>query len=74
MTVEKMSLSFDPELARAIRKEARRAKVPVSVWMARAAEREAKLAAGRRLLEEWEREHGPFLDEEIAAAEELWPD
>lgn len=74
MTVEKMSLSFDPDLARTIRKEARRARMPVSAWMARAAEREAKLAGGRRLLAEWERTHGEITASEVAAAKALWPD
>ena len=74
MSVEKMSLSFDPDLARTIRREARRAKIPVSTWMARAAEREAKLAGGRRLLDEWERVHGKITRSELAAAEALWPD
>jgi len=73
MSVEKLSVSFDPKLAKRIKQEARRAGMPVSAWMARAAEREAKLAKGRRLLAEWEREHGAPTEEEVRAVEKLWP-
>ncbi len=68
-----MSVSFDPKLAKTIKREARLAGMPVSAWMARAAEREAKLAKGRRLLEEYEGEHGPITEKELKAARRLWP-
>lgn len=73
MSVEKMSISFDPKLAKTIKREARLARMPVSQWMARAAEREAKLAKGRRLLAEYESEHGRIPDEVRKAVDKLWP-
>jgi len=69
-----MSVSFDRKLAKLIRREAKRAGMSVSAWVARAAEGEARLAAAARLQEEWEAEHGPITDEELARAEALWPE
>jgi hypothetical protein len=42
--------------------------VPVSRLVAAAAERELRLRLGRKLIAEWQAEHGAFTPEELAAA------
>lgn len=73
MTVEKLSLSFPKKLAREIQRAAKREGMSVSAWMARAAEREAKLAKGRELLARYESEHGPISEEVLRRVRKLWP-
>jgi hypothetical protein len=47
---------------------AREAGIPLSRLIASAAEREMRLSFGRRLLAEWQEEHGAFTPQELAAA------
>ncbi|HKF75911.1 MAG TPA: hypothetical protein VKF59_07190 [Candidatus Dormibacteraeota bacterium] len=64
MTVQRMSISVPPELEAQIRAAAREAGLSVSTWLAQAAEHAAKIQAGRRLIREYEAEHGPLPQEE----------
>jgi hypothetical protein len=73
MAVEKMSLSIPVKLARAARREAKHEGMSVSAWVARAIERQSKLAGMRRLLEEYEAEHGVITEEELERVRRLWP-
>ncbi|MGZ4127939.1 MAG: hypothetical protein ACXVD2_07310 [Actinomycetota bacterium] len=73
MPVEKMSLSIPVKLARAARREAKHEGVSVSAWVARAIEKQTKLAGMRRLVEEYEAEFGAFTEEEKEAVRRLWP-
>jgi hypothetical protein len=72
MAVEKMSLSIPVKLARAARREAKHEGISVSAWVARAIERQTKLAGLRRLIDEYEAEHGAFTEEEKERARRLW--
>jgi len=67
MPVTRLSVSFDAELARAVRRAAGRE--PASAWLADAARRKLQAGGLMRLVREWEREHGPLLDSELEAAE-----
>jgi hypothetical protein len=67
MPVTRLSVSFDAELARAVRRAA--GGESISAWLADAAQRKLRSEGWMRLVREWEREHGPLLDSELAAAE-----
>jgi hypothetical protein len=73
MTVERMSLSIPEKLLSAARHEAKAEGVSLSAWVTRAIERESKLAGMRRLVEEYETEHGAFTEEELENVRRLWP-
>jgi hypothetical protein len=67
MTVERIAISLDPELAKAIRKAA--GKQTTSAWLADAAIRKLKSQGLLRVVRDWEAEHGPITDAEQRAAE-----
>jgi hypothetical protein len=73
MTVEKMSLSIPKALARQARREAKAEGISVSAWVARAIEKQTKLVGMKKLLEEYEAEHGVITEEELEAVRKLWP-
>lgn len=66
---EKRSISLPPDLTRRIAEEAARKGTTFSAWIAEAAAKQLKLEAGRRAVEEWERENGAFTPEELAEAD-----
>lgn len=66
---EKRSVSLPPGLTHRIEEEAAREGTTFSGWLADTAARRLKLDAGRRGLEEWERENGPLTTEELVEAE-----
>ena len=61
---DKRSVSFPPDLAHRIEEEAAREGTTFSGWLTETAARRPKLEAGRRAIEEWEREKGPITPEE----------
>jgi hypothetical protein len=67
MTVARFAISFDPELARAVRKAA--GKEPTSSWLADAARRKLRSEGLLRVVREWEVEHGAFSEAELNAVE-----
>jgi hypothetical protein len=72
--VQKLSLSFDPELAQRTREAAEATGRSLSAFVAEAVAYRLKLEAGRRLLEQWEAEHGAISDKERARVRSRWPD
>jgi post-segregation antitoxin (ccd killing protein) len=68
MASKKVTVTLTEELVEAIGRAAREEGVPVSRLIALAAERELRLRAGRKLIAEWQAEHGAFTPEELAAA------
>jgi hypothetical protein len=68
MATRKVTITLDEELTDALGVAAREAGVPLSRFIASAAEREMRLHIGRRVVGEWEAEHGAFTPEELAAA------
>ena len=68
MKVDKLSVSFAPDLGDAVRAAARRAGKGVSGWLAEAAAVKLRSDALADFLERWEHEHGPLTAEELAAA------
>jgi hypothetical protein len=67
--VDKMSVSFDPELGDAVRAAAARAGKGLSSWLADAAASKLRAEALADFLARWEAEHGGLSAEEIAWAE-----
>lgn len=68
MKVDKLSVSFDPDLGDSVRDAARRAGRSLSGWLAEAAADKLRSDALADLLRDWEAEHGPLTEEELARA------
>ena len=71
MTVERLTVSIETELAVAVREAAAADDQNVSSWLADAARRHLANRGLRDVVAAWEREHGAFSDEELAAARAL---
>lgn len=69
MKVDKMSVSFDPELGDAVRTAAAQAGKPLSSWLAEAAAGKLRAEALAEFLAGWEAGHGVLTAEEIGRAE-----
>jgi hypothetical protein len=67
--VDKLSVSFEPDLGDAVRSAAAQAGKPVSSWLAEAAASKLRAEALADFLASWEAEHGVLTAEEIARAE-----
>lgn len=68
MASKKVTITLSEELVEAISAAAQDDGLPVSRLVASAVERELRLRLGRRLISEWQSEHGAFTAEELAAA------
>lgn len=66
MTVARLAVSFDPELARAVRRAA--GKQPTSAWLADAARRKLRADGLLREVHAWEAEHGELTPTELKRA------
>jgi hypothetical protein len=72
MKVDKLSVSFDPDLGDAVRAAAKRSGRGLSRWLAGAATARLRAEALAEFLGAWEDEHGELTAEELArAAEEM---
>jgi hypothetical protein len=67
--VDKLSISFEPELGDAVRSAAAQAGKPVSSWLAEAASSKLRAEALAEFLAHWQAEHGVLTAQEIARAE-----
>jgi hypothetical protein len=68
MTVERLTVSIESDLATAVREAADADEQNVSAWLADAARRQLANRGLRDVVAAFEREHGAFTDEELAAA------
>jgi hypothetical protein len=66
MTVARFAISFDLELARAVRRAA--AHEPMSRWLADAARRKLRAEGLLDTLQEWESAHGVLSESELRSA------
>lgn len=71
MAVERLTVSLESELAIAVREAADADEQNVSAWLADAARRRLANRGLRDVVAAWEREHGAFSNEELAAARSL---
>lgn len=69
MTVRKMSIAMPADLRDEVRTAADRSGESVSAWISEAAASRLRNEGLGAFLEEWEREHGAFTEEEIQEAE-----
>ncbi|WP_432829153.1 ribbon-helix-helix domain-containing protein [Dactylosporangium sp. CA-092794] len=68
MATKKVTVTLPEELVEALGTAAREDGVALSRLVANAAEWELRRRAGRRLVSDWQDEHGAFTAEELAAA------
>ncbi|MER7960070.1 hypothetical protein [Streptomyces sp. NPDC096030] len=68
MASKKLTITLDQSLAEALAGAAEEEGIPLSRLVAKAADRELRLRAGRTVLREWQAEHGRFTAEELASA------
>ena len=68
MKVDKLSVSFAPDLGDAVRDAARHSGSSLSAWLAEAAAAKLRAQALADYLSDWEEEHGKLTPEEIAKA------
>jgi len=68
MKVDKLSISFDPDLGDAVRGAARQRGSSLSAWLADAAASKLRAEALADYLDEWEATHGRMTAGELAAA------
>ena len=69
MGVKKLSIALDERVAEAAAASAERHGLSLSAWLNRAAQNALAVEDGLAAVAEWEREHGAFTAEEIAAAD-----
>ncbi len=69
MKVDKLSISFDPDLGDAVRGAARNRGSSLSAWFAEAAAAKLRAEALSAYLDDWETTHGPLTADELARAE-----
>ena len=68
MRVDKLSVSFDPDLGDAVRAAAKRSGRGLSGWLAEAAAARLRAEALAEFLDGWEAEHGELTADELARA------
>jgi hypothetical protein len=68
MAVKKVTVTLPEELVEALGSAAREDGVPLSRLVASAAESELRRRVGRKVVADWQAEHGAFTLEELAAA------
>jgi hypothetical protein len=66
MTVARIAVSFDPELARAVRRAA--GNEPTSSWLADAARRKLRSKGLLAVVSSWEGQHGAITKAELRTA------
>ena len=66
MTVARLAVSFDKELAAAVRRAA--GDQPTSAWLADAARRKLRAEGLLQAVQHWEKEHGELTPAELDAA------
>ena len=69
MTVRKLSVALEDEVAVAASASAARHGQSLSAWLNEAASQALVIEHGLAAVAEWEAEHGPLTDEELAAAD-----
>ena len=68
MKVDKLSVSFDPDLGDAVRAAAQQRGTGLSRWLADAAAAKLRTDALADFLDDWEAEHGPLTAAELTKA------
>lgn len=69
MTVKKLSIALDPDVADAAASAAEHSGQSLSAWLNDAARTRLRIQDGLAAVAEWEAEQGPLTDEERATAD-----
>lgn len=69
MTVKKLSIALDGEVAEAAGRAASRAGLSLSAWLNEAAANALAIERGLEAVRDWEAEHGELTAAELAAAD-----
>ncbi len=69
MSVRKLSIALDDRVAHAAAASAERQGLSLSAWLNRAAENALSVEDGLAAVADWEAEHGPLTDAELADAD-----
>jgi predicted transcriptional regulator len=72
MQVDRLSVAIDPDLGQAVRQAAATSGVSVSRWMGEAARDRLRNQLLGAALDAWEAENGPFTEEELAEADQVF--
>lgn len=64
----KLAITVDPDVHQQVIEAAAAEGVSVSAWMTKAARQALRVRDGLAAVAEWEGEHGPLSDQELAAA------
>ena len=70
MVSKKITITLPEEDLEQVKELARKAGLPLSTWITKVVEHEARIHAGLAALQEWEAEHGAITEEELAQARE----
>ena len=70
MSVKRMTVSIEANLAEAVRTAAETDDQNISTWLAEAARRQLSVRGLRDVVSAWEAEHGEFDETELALARE----
>ncbi len=70
MSVERLTVSLDPELAAAVRSAADEDALNMSAWLADAARRRLATRGLADVIADWEALHGAFTPAELTAAQQ----
>jgi hypothetical protein len=69
MAARKLSVALEAPVADAAKRAADRRGMSLSAWLNEASRNALAIEDGRAAVAEWEREHGAFTPEELAAAD-----
>jgi hypothetical protein len=69
MTTKKITITLPEEQLEQVKGLACKDGLPLSTWVSKVLAHKARIAAGLEAMREWEEEHGPFTEEEIAWAD-----
>jgi predicted transcriptional regulator len=72
MTMDRISITVDPELGQAVRQAAAAEGVSVSSWASEALADRVRRHSLRAFLDDWEAEQGPFTEEDKAEADRIF--
>lgn len=68
MATKKITITLPEEYLEQARNLAKEAGLPLSTWIAKTVEHEARIQAGLAAMREWDAEDGPLTEEELVAA------
>jgi hypothetical protein len=69
VATKKITITLPEDHLAQVRAFAKEVGMPLSTWLAKMVEHEIRIRGGLAEMREWEAEHGPFTEEEIAWAD-----